>query len=327
MAHLIEEHDRGIVKGSTWHQLEQYKQVGAYIEKEQALGILAYPLDKVQNLRVNAEGSTVPVESYSIVRTDLDIELASGVGARFHLLNNEVLLDLAYDNLVAQYPQLKIESVGTLKNGAIAFVNMQVDEAYHVRGDQSPTEDRLFWYNPIGIGCYQAGAHSERIQCGNTLRNASMQAAANGSLAKFRHTAGAAGAIARYAADLAGFFLSLDDLHMVLDLLARTGVNGAEVKEFLEGFFKFGESGRSESIAKARQARVLETFESGQGLDGDVATSAYALLNAVTYYYDHLPVTDNRDAASVKWNGLVGGAADMKERAYEALKSLARRRC
>lgn len=326
--HMIEEKDRGIVKGgATWHNMPQYEVQEAYIEVAQARGVLAYDLAKVRNQRINTVGDMVPVDSYSIVRTDLDLELASGVGERFRILNNDVLLDLVYTALISKYDKLKIESVGTLKNGAIAFVSMQVDEAYRVTGDQSATLDRLMWYNPIGIGSYQACAHSIRIECGNTLSAAAMQGAANNSLARFPHTAGAPEAIANYTADLAGFFLSLDDLHETLDVLARTGLRVSEVTEFLQDFFEGGDSDRSKSISKGRSDKVLEQYERGDGLDGMTATSAYSLLNAVTYYFDHLPETDNRDGASITWNGLVGNAAQQKAKAYEALRSLARERC
>lgn len=316
MGHEIYEHDTGVVWGTTWHGLDQYKTQDHPVTAEQAERVLDYPMEKVQNYRINPSGDLVPVGSWTIVRPDLDIELAV-VGERFTVENNIHLFRRVSECLLAQYPDLKIESVGTLKNGAIAFVNLKAD-TFGVKGDDSPLEERLMYYNPVGIGSHQACAHLDRIVCDNTLRAAAVQGAANRTLHKFAHTATAQDRLMAHLIDLSEYYLALQAFHEQLNWLAETSVTVGEVDQWLEELFPAGgDTARAQANANARQAAVLELLETQEGLDTNTRYSRYGVLQAVTNYYDHQ--YGRQSQADRVWSSLTGPAADYKTQSLDKL--------
>jgi hypothetical protein len=248
------------------------------------------------------------------------------VGNQFVVLDNLFILNFVHEHLLAKFDGLEIESVGTLFNGATSFINLKLAE-FQIKGDQSPTLSRLMYYNPLGMGAYKAGAHSIRIVCNNTLRAASGEAAANKTLAKFRHTRTAGERINGHLEELASVQLGLKEQVDTLDLLASKPVTETMVKTYMEKLFPTQDNGkpkegRSLSLAVNKQEEVLAVFEKGEAMTRETATSAYGLLQATTYYYDHNTIR-NGDTASRMWDGMVGDRAKKKDTAFKMLVDLA----
>ena len=313
MAHKIEKFDLGYVSAnSTWHNQPQFKCLGegAEITINQCREVLDYEIVKEPLFRFEGvPGHHDKVEgAFCIVRPDHNIVLAAHVGTRYTAENNVAILDQVDRWLLPQYPDLKVDSVGTFCNGATAFLSLKVSE-FTVRGDESPTATHLMYINPIGVGCIQSCVNSIRIVCRNTARMALRQGAANGSMQRFAHTSGAPTRVANAMVDMAEVFLGLKKMEDTLNELAEQSVDTKYVESFLEAFFPRNSAKES----------VLALFEGDQALTGQVKTSKYALYNAVTDHLDHNTTIRGGDQAGTMWDGITGLRAAKKEQVLQHL--------
>ena len=327
MAAGIQELDRGIVQRDkktgqgTWHNIPSYVVQDGPVTVPQARDVMCYPLHKERLFRGNGQ----EVDAWAIVRTDHDAVMVDAVGSKFQVVDNNFLLNFVNEHLLCVYPELKIESCGTLFNGATAFVNIKVAE-FQIKGDQSPTINRLMYYNPLGKGSYQACAHDVRIVCNNTLRAAAAQGLANKSLAKFRHTASATEKINDHLMDLAELHLHLKKHVDMLDSLTSIQMNQTQVTTYLDKLYPLPVQDNGKQLPKSRaftmQANkrdaVLNVFNSDQGLDADTRFTAYGMLQATTNVLDHGNIK-NGDAMACSWDGITGQRAAFKDTALKIL--------
>jgi phage/plasmid-like protein (TIGR03299 family) len=311
--------DKGVVHGTTWHGLDQYITQDMPVTVLQAREVLNFPLEKRRLFVQNSDGYT-EVEAWCIVRSDKDVVLVPHVGSKYVALNNNFLLSFVEEHLLAQHAELKIESVGTLFNGATSFVNLKLDE-FQVKGDKSPTLSRLMYANPLGRGSYTVCAHDIRIVCNNTLQAASAQGAANNTLRKVRHTQGAAQQINDSLVDLAEVKMGLKQHVEKLEVLSDSQMDTSDVDAFLSTLFPMKEDaeGRTRTIANGKREKVLRQFESNQGLTLEASTSRYGMLQAVTNYFDHQTTARGGDKAFARWDGIVGERAKTKNAAFNTL--------
>jgi phage/plasmid-like protein (TIGR03299 family) len=327
MSHGITKDDIGYVGfadtlGHTWHRLPQYIELNGAVPVLKALEVMDFELEKRPNYGMNQDGAMRELEgSFHIVRADTDTVLVGNVGNKFTVVNNGHFFNYVNENILAVFPQLEIESAGTLFGGATTFINLKVNEFY-IKGDDSPNVNRLMYYNPLGKGSYGCGAHSVRIVCNNTLTASEAEAKANGSMFKFRHTSGAQNAINNHMMDLSETFLALDRYVDSLDVLAGVDMNASDVSTFLESLYPTDKgSKKSETTNLNKQEKIKDVFETVQdGMTQGISRSAYAMLNAVTWVVDH-PETlrKGQDIASNTWDGLVGLKSEFKTQALSKL--------
>jgi phage/plasmid-like protein (TIGR03299 family) len=336
MAHEIMEHDRGVVWGSTWHGLSQYKTQETPVTREQAIEVLDFPIEKVPLFRFveaseeekfaqfpKEDGYDEVPGTYALVRPDKDVVLVPHVGARFQLIDNKDLFDVVDESLLKNNPGLEIESVGTLRNGATSFVNVKVQE-WAVKGDQSPNINRLMYYNPLGEGSYKICAHNIRVVCNNTLKMATKEGKANDTLSNVRHTLTADGRITAALLNLAETHAALKDWKEFMGFLTTQEVRQPEMKRFLEQWAPLPEEtdSRSYTIAENKQLRLENKFWSADDAMRDVQYTKYGLLQAVTWTLDHVPESSSKDQASVAWDGIVGDRAKQKLKAVKLIGAL-----
>ena len=125
MSHGITEIDRGMVWGTTWHGLPQYLQLDHPVTYQEAMEILNFPMEKRQLYREDKHQGFEKANAWEIVRTDTGDALVPFVGSKFQVIGNEKLLEHVNDTVLKEFPQLQIESVGTLWRGATTFVNLK----------------------------------------------------------------------------------------------------------------------------------------------------------------------------------------------------------
>ena len=328
MAHGIREFDRGYVQGNTWHGLAQYKTQDVPVTPEQAREVLGYTMEKrrlfVRSDNPRHNGYQAVPNGYCIVRPDHDVVLASYVGRRYVIQDNSQLLNHIHEEVMGSYPGLSIESVGTLHNGATAFICLKADE-HQIRGDVSPTISRMMYYNPVGQGSYGIGAHSVRIVCNNTLNASIREATGNGSLQRIAHTKSAGTKISTAMKEIAGMLLGLQEQKLLMEELAATRIDSAQVKRFLDGWIPMPVDPTDLVLDTVvdKRTQLLEVYETS-GLDfvGDVQVSKYALLQAATYLVDHETETKTRDRGQLAWDGLVGNRAQRKQEALQLITAL-----
>jgi hypothetical protein len=84
MAAGIQEGDRGVVWGDTWHKHPVYIRKQSPVTYEEAVKVFDFPIDKIPNNIVTPEGFQKVDNSYTLVRTDIWKPLLSkSVGSDF----------------------------------------------------------------------------------------------------------------------------------------------------------------------------------------------------------------------------------------------------
>jgi phage/plasmid-like protein (TIGR03299 family) len=322
MAHGIQNADKGYVSGvkSTWHKLAQYVCIpDRPITIAEALEVANYPIEKRQLTRMGNDGEQIPVDAWSIVRSDKDITLVPAVGERFHVENNAFMMNTINEGLLAIYPELSIQSIGTLWNGATFFANIAINE-FTVKGDKSPTITNLMYCNPLGKGSITACAHSTRVVCANTARIAETQGVANQSLKKFRHTINSTGKVEKHLIDLGELKLGLKRHEELLNSLSDAEMSVAQVDSFLDKLFEVPkEDGRAKTIALNSRKEILDIYEGIQRQTLAKPFTKYGMYQAFTDWSDHVQTSRNADAASVMYDGIMGVRADKKQKVLELL--------
>ena len=320
MAAGITEIDRGIVWGTTWHNLPQYKMKKMPVTLEEARQVLDFPIEKRKLGYMAPSSNWKEVDAYALVRGEH--VLVDAVGSRFSVCNNVDMLNHIAKTVMKEFPQLKIESVGTLWAGATSFLNLKVD-SFQVHGDKSETINRVMWYNPLGLGSYKTCAHNVRVVCDNTLRAAHVEGKANGTLRGIAHTATGAAKVQKELDNLARHFLELESLTQQMRRLAKKPMTSAMVESFLSQLVPIGPELEKSAVTQRQNKRetFLHQFESDQTLADPVNRSAYAMLNAVTYVLDHQDAKRGHDLGSIAWDGLVGTRAGIKDNALAILNA------
>ncbi|MFA5377427.1 MAG: DUF932 domain-containing protein [Dehalococcoidia bacterium] len=322
MAAGITEIDRGVVWGTTWHNLPQYKTKKVPVTLEEARQVLDFPIEKRQLGFSILGGNNIKVNAYALVRSGTDHVLVDSVGERFIACNNVDMLNHIAKTVLKEFPQLKIESVGTLWAGATSFLNLKVD-AFQVKGDKSETINRIMWYNPLGLGSYKTCAHNVRVVCDNTLRAAHVEGKANGTLRGIAHTATGAAKVQKELDNLARHFLELESLTQQMQQLAKKPMTSAMIESFLSQLVPIGPELEKSAVTQRQHKRetFMHQFESDQALAAPVNRSAYAMLNAVTYVLDHQDAKRGQDLGGITWDGLVGTRAGIKDQTLALLNA------
>jgi phage/plasmid-like protein (TIGR03299 family) len=322
MSHCIQEADKGIVGytqtlGKTWHGLPQYLQIDGAVPYEQAEAIADYNVEKRQ-LFANIEQNDlfmptiqVPVENaFCLYRTDIAKVIYPMVGERYTVANNLELLKFVDKGILQKYPNITVESVGTLENGQGFFLNLLVSE-YTVHGDVSPTVTRLAVFNFHGGKAVSACIHQTRIVCMNTLRVAQAQGKANATMKNFRHTATVAQRLEDHTINLADIIGETEFANERMDTLAKTKINATQFDMFIENVFPSKDAkANSKTLALNKQDAVRELYEGKEDLVA-IDNTAYRALNAVTDWADHdMSLRGDADNQGKRFMSNIDGASD-----------------
>jgi len=323
MSHGITEIDKGYVWGDTWHRLSQYIRIDVPVTPNQAIEVLDYPLEKKVLFRKDSNGNLVETNAWEIVRTDHDISVVSAVGKSFTVMNNRKLFEYINGSILSEFPDIKIESVGTLFKGQIAFVNLKMDE-FEVKGDKSTTVSRLMYYNPLGLGKYKVCAHNIRVVCNNTLRMATNESINSGLISMISHTKNAEVGIKNGMASILALKQKFTEEKELLNILATKQMDTSKVEMFFDDFLPIKDESTKKQKTNITNFRneIEDRFNICQDLDVSVARTGYGMLNAVTYVVDHEEPKRGNDVARVMWDGIIGNRSDLKVEALDSLKTV-----
>ena len=323
MGHGIMEHDKGFVQGdSTCHRLTQYITIpDRPITVEEALQVATYPLEKRPlNWFNEVEAEHQAVGAYCIIRKDKMVPVVDSVGERFRVVDNHFMVERIQDGLLNVYPDLRIESVGTLYNGGTFFINLRIGE-FRVDGDKSPTISNLMYCNPLGRGKYVACAHNTRIVCNNTELVAEAEGMLNQSLKRFGHTEYAKDAIERHLFKIGDLHLALKGRFESLNHLAGEKVTDENIDAFLEELFPLPkEDCRTKTIAENNRLELLGIIHGREHREYMVEPmTKYGLYMAYTDWVDHHRTSRNSDEADITMDGLIGSRSGLKEGVFKSL--------
>ena len=326
MAHGIMEKDLltvGFIElyGNAWHNHPHCTHKEGAVTVEEARTVFGYTPELVP-LIIQGTDFAVP-GAHAIIRRDGPegkiTVLWPSVGDRYVIIQNTELLAWLESGILLPY-QVSLESVGTLLNGQKAFVNIILNE-HTVPGDNSKTVTRLMYSNSFGGDSLQGCAHTTRIVCNNTLRVAVAQGAANNTLRKFRHTKNASLKIEEHMVELTELVATIREHHEKIDMLATMPMTVEQVRSFINALVPVpAEEGRGKTRRTNQQEAIIKVFEEKDDLQGKIARTRYAMLQAVTDWADHdSSVRNGDDQGGRFWDGIWGGKDEFKQ---EALKQI-----
>jgi phage/plasmid-like protein (TIGR03299 family) len=315
--------DKGFVGmvSSVWHGMPEYVcHPDRFITIAEACEVANYGIESKPLFMQNEDGQFVQVDgANTVVRSDLGTVLVPAVGDRFHAESNLPLVNFLSEHMLAQFEDLKIESVGTLHGGGTFFMNLKVRET-QIKGDKSPLVSNLLYSNPLGRGAYKCCAHTTRVVCANTEAVATAQGFANGSLKKIKHTKTATERINDALVDISELYLGLDRHEAILNDLADTPVSVEEVDRFLDLVFPIPEKeGRGKTMAENNRDAYMGVFEGDQTATLDNPYTLYGLYQGYTDYIDHVHQSRNSDKASIAFDGIMGNRATKKQEVLNVL--------
>lgn len=336
-AGIVKNIDQGIVGyvemfGKTWHQFPEYEMMDGQVPMEKALSTLDYKVAKVplafslpDNMKnlfpadTNGKLAMTPVDPdrpdtkptpmYALVRQDTGTNVFNvSVGEDFTIYQNSDFLTEIEKGLLSKYPELKIESAGSLFGGRLAFVNIILDVA-NIKKDCSSTVTRLMYCNAFGGRAIQACVHQTRVVCMNTLKISAAQGAANNTLKKFRHSKGVVRSVNKHLTEMAELKLVTEQHNAIMDKLAETQMSIKDVENFLSVLVpvKSDFTQRGESRAENKRDTILEIFETAKDLQGDIAGTRYAMFQSVTNYSQYQNVNKSTDKAGAWYDVVSGG--------------------
>lgn len=326
MGHKIEKLDKGVLSGSyTWHGLKQYELIGARpVTTDEAHRVVDFPVETVPCFIMDRSTPAIfqPTGWNTVIRTDTEPfqVLAPSISPIYKATPHSVVFNSMTEFLLADFP-LKICGTGTLESGRTWWIQMVAD-SYYVKGDESPNEVRLCYYQTYGKTSHRMFCSRVRVVCANTLGWAEGSAIAR-QIFRQRHINGAEQRINANLGLLAELHLKLESETRKLNYLATSALADSQVVTFLNEFIPDPENRKSKQsmnrVEKAR-AMVLNIYEGDQGMTGKAVRSKYALLNAFTDYIDHHSLTRND---TDRWmDSLDGDRAAVKDAAVDFLLAL-----
>ena len=334
MSHGIKENDMGFVKGTTWHRMEEYKQLNRAVTLDEALSCFQFEENikilpnVVRDIGWN-DGSFIESGSNSIIRLDTNDVLNGGVGDRYTLLNMTDISKLAYGQICEAFSDdsadVEIESVGTLDNGAIQFLSVAFD-TFKVTGDDSETINRLMITNDYQGGGVKTLISQVRVVCKNTRGFAIRQGKNNGSLLNTRHTAQVNDKVKGNLLDLAVIQHRMAKEKQNLQALTTMpSISHQSQKDVLQYALPIKRDVEGNLVEKGsrnanKHENILEGFTQGQdGIDSRYQKTPYAFFNAIT---NVIGKENSRSGSSSDWDNVTGGRAKTKERAMDKLLTL-----
>lgn len=197
---------------------------------------------------------------------------------------------------------VRFETAGSVKGGAMVWALVRLDEPYQVPGDDSPTYPFMALLNAHdGSASCSLTMTDIRVVCWNTWQAADDQGERTGTRYVFRHTGNVQERIAAAKDALANLRTESAKTRALFEELAQVPVNADQVKTFTELFLPsprdVGEqcSDRvAENVAQAR-GTFTRLYEQSLTTDG-IRGNAYGLLQASTEYLDHIRGFRNRDS-------------------------------
>lgn len=208
----------------------------------------------------------------------------------YTVIENTVGWDIS--DLMAGTPNVKYETAGVLKGGAICWVLLKVDEPYTIAGDDSPVYPYVTvnWTHD-GSGALRCAATDIRIVCWNTYSMAMGKAGAEGRDFTFRHTKNVASRIESAKAAIAGARKASAEFQELSNELAQVPVTDEQREEFVQRMFP---KPTSEVLISDR---VLDNINEARGQLRGIFDSptipdahrntAYGLVHAGVEYLDH----------------------------------------
>lgn len=245
---------------------------------------------KENEVFANVGNGKEKLEGFKVLYRADNKHILNVVRDSYSIIQNAVLWDIV-DALVQQ-PNVKYETAGVLKEGAVLWVLAKLDEPVQIKGDNSAIYPYVMASTAHdGTGATRSDCIDVRVVCWNTYNAAIAQTKETGLSYTFRHTKKVMERI-ESAREALGLARKQHEafLHLAEEL-AEVPVTESGVKDFLRTFLP-------EPPANVITDRVRGNIEEArekvrvilEGLTVPVAhkRTAYGLFLAGTEYLDHV---------------------------------------
>lgn len=322
--------DRGFsVRETPWHKLGEV--VEDYPGREQAMKLAGHDFTVVEHQLHRGhriiDGEAAPqalfagpsIPGWKGLVNESNGRVLNVVRNSYAVVQNDTLWDIV-DAIVDQ-PNVRYETAGILKDGAILWVLAWLDEPQTVTGDDSPIYPFcLVSTTHDGSGATQAAAVSVRVVCWNTFSAASEEAHNSGREFTFRHTKNVMSRIEDAKLALQGIRLDNLEFLALSEELAQLKAPQAARETFITEFIPTPpEALISDRVAanidEARDA--VRTILAGNTIADAHRETGYGLFTAGIEYLDHYRRARNPETK-------FGRTILRQERAKDKLVSLVR---
>ena len=310
--------DRGIstLKGSFFNTDGNSHEI---ITNDEAKNIFDFVISKEQSHRPNG---TPIAGQYHLVRKDNPADEgivvgSHGVGSQFDVeVQPSQVMDFFLENIMPEVPNLKIETVASIKGGALTFANFHYGNSYSLKNDDSPQYTNFLFVNPLTTGRLQILSHSVRVVCCNTLT----QASKCGTGFNISHTQRAKFYVNMALDALKTQLAEANRLKEIIVKLDNIKCMSKNIDKILDMVYPVKKTAKADDVLtgqakKAREDAKLR-FESDQSFK---EKTAWAFLNAMTFPLEHAKVTAKRTPIAIASDNLFGNRATKKSQMLSAV--------
>lgn len=238
-----------------------------------------------------------PLEDHQLVVRDDTKAVLGVVSDQFGLVYHSVMGEIL--EAILEQPNVKFETAGSCKGGAMVWALAYLDEPYTVAGDDTETFPFVALLNSHdGSGACKVTRTQIRVVCWNTYQAASMQGERTGMQFTFRHAGDVQGRIDEAIEALAGARTEAVEWSELATELFGMKVDQVMFNHFLADFIPEPPAEIVSDRVRGNIDRARKVF-SHLYLDS-VTTEAHrgtalGLIDASVEYLDHVRGYRNRD--------------------------------
>ncbi len=244
--------------------------------------------DRVSGLLVH-----VPATGHqAIVRDDTWGVLATPTDSYKLIQHSQMgeLLDAYSESWRKAGAEVKFETAGSIRGGAMVWALVWLDEPYTVKGDDSPTYPFAALLNAHdGSAACKLLPTQVRIVCWNTWKAAEAEGERTGNQVILRHSGNVDDRLEAAKASLGTMRDEAKAWELLANDLAGININDAVVRTFLDEFIPIpeGATERTRNARLDRQALFMGLLAESPTC-APLAPTAYKLVQAAGEYLDHL---------------------------------------
>jgi phage/plasmid-like protein (TIGR03299 family) len=318
------------VREPAWHGLATV--LDHYPGREEAMRLAGHDFTVLESeiaVPVDFAGDRAwqQVPGWKALINDKDGSVLNVVRNSYQVVQNDVLWDIV-DVLVGQ-PNVKYETAGILKGGAVLWVLAYLDEPVQIPGDNtvilpfimaSTTHD--------GSGSCRAEATDIRVVCWNTYSASQARSNRLDTAFTFRHTARVMERIEDAKAAIRGVRKQHEEFVALAEELAQIALSEAQIQTFLENMIPMPQVTEglmitdrvANNIHEARQA--VKAILYGPTIPDAHRNTGYGVWQAAIEYLDHVRKTKG-DANVSKFNRSIMRQEPVKSKLHKLIKEVA----
>lgn len=275
------------VRVPAWHGMG--KVLSEYPGRDEAMILAGHNFKVLEGDIMRARNGRTILTHKELYREDqpnADAPLAV-VNKSYTVVQNSDAWDIV--DAIVRSENVKYDTAGVLKDGAVLWVMALVDEPVQINGDPSLTIPYVScsWAHD-GSAALVAKMHATRIVCANTAAAAESEAKNSGRIFSFRHTVNVMARIEEAREALKGLRSRFADFVELSNDLASLSVSEAGIDSFILSLRPASTQLISERVRnnEERDRALIRSYLDGPTCEG-IRNTAYGLVQAGIEFLDH----------------------------------------